>query len=105
MSSIRSEIANRLAQFLDLDKDGRRRFVLEVILETGEITVSSLYKAVKERYETSRKVVASLLGYMCSKLGILSAYKKSYRLPTVYVLRDNYVDLVRFMLKSTAKNT
>ena len=102
MSSMQSEIASRLVQFLDLDKDGKRRFVLEVILEAGEITVSSLYKAVKERYETSRKVVASLLGYMCSKLGILRAYKKSYRFPTVYVLRDNYADLVKSVLGNTA---
>ncbi len=105
MSSIQSEITNRLVQFLDLDKDGKRRFVLEVILEAGEITVSSLYKAVKERYETSRKVVASLLGYMCSKLGILRACKKSYRFPTVYVLRDNYVDLVKSALRATATDS
>lgn len=101
MSSMQSEIADRLVQFLDLDTDGRRRFVLGVILEAGEITVTSLYRAVKEQFETSRKVVASLLGYICSKLGILRAHKKSYRLPTVYILKEEYADLVRSVLKST----
>jgi predicted transcriptional regulator len=90
-----------LVQFLDLDTDGRRRFVLGVILEAGEITVTSLYRAVKEQFETSRKVVASLLGYICSKLGILRAHKKSYRLPTVYILKEEYADLVRSVLKAT----
>jgi predicted transcriptional regulator len=101
MSSMQSEIAGRLVQFLDLDTDGRRRFVLGVILEAGEITVTSLYRAVKEQFETSRKVVASLLGYICSKLGILRAHKKSYRLPTVYILKEEYADLVRSVLKAT----
>jgi predicted transcriptional regulator len=98
---MQSEIAGRLVQFLDLDTDGRRRFVLGVILEAGEITVTSLYRAVKEQFETSRKVVASLLGYICSKLGILRAHKKSYRLPTVYILKEEYADLVRSVLKAT----
>ena len=101
MSSMQSEIAGRVVQFLDLDTDGRRRFVLGVILEGGEITVASLYKAVKEQFETSRKVVASLLGYICSKLGILRAHKKSYRLPTVYILKEEYTDLVRSVLNAT----
>lgn len=101
MSSMQSEIAGRLVQFLDLDTDGRRRFVLGVILEAGEITVTSLYRAVKEQFETSRKVVASLLGYICSKLGILRAHKRSYRLPTVYILKEEYADLVRSVLKAT----
>lgn len=101
MSSMQSEIVGRLVQFLDLDTDGRRRFVLGVILEAGEITVTSLYRAVKEQFETSRKVVASLLGYICSKLGILRAHKKSYRLPTVYILKEEYADLVRSVLNAT----
>lgn len=102
MKSMKSEIASRLVQFLDLDTDGRRRFVLGVILESGEITVSDLYKAVKEQFETSLKVVASLLGYICSKLGILRAHKKSYRLPTVYILKEEYSDLVRSVLNAAA---
>lgn len=101
MSSMQSEIVGRLVQFLDLDTDGRRRFVLGVILEASEITVTSLYRAVKEQFETSRKVVASLLGYICSKLGILRAHKKSYRLPTVYILKEEYADLVRSVLNAT----
>ncbi|MHC1631037.1 MAG: DUF2551 domain-containing protein [Methanotrichaceae archaeon] len=105
MNSLQPEIANRLIQFLNLDKDGRRRFVLKAILKAGKITVSTLYKAANERYDTSPRVVASLLGYICSKLGILRAYKKSYRLPTVYVLREDYADLVRLTLEITANKS
>jgi len=106
MNSLQAEIANRLVQFLDLDKDGRRRFVLEYLLDAGEITVSSLHKAIKERWDgTSRKVVASMLGYIYSKLGIIRAHKKSYRLPTVYVLRENYAYLVRSVLMTSANKS
>ena len=102
MSQLRAEISNRLVKFLDLDTDGRRRLVLEVILDSGEVTVGSLYKVIKKKFEMSRKVVASMVGYISSKLGILRAYKKSYRLPTIYVIREQYVDLVRSVLKSSA---
>ncbi|MBN1322845.1 MAG: DUF2551 domain-containing protein [Methanotrichaceae archaeon] len=90
------EIRKRLIRFLDQDQDGLRKFVIQQILEAGEITVASLHCSVKERFAVSRRVVASLIGYICSSLGLLRAHRSSYRSPIVYVLREEYAEIARY---------
>ncbi|MCJ7445099.1 MAG: DUF2551 domain-containing protein [Methanotrichaceae archaeon] len=94
----RFEIMSRLLKFLDLDTDGLRRFVLQCILEHREFTISLLYETVSQRYEVSRKVLASMIGYICSRMGILHLNKKSYRSPRKYILKEEYADLARLVL-------
>jgi len=98
MKSQRSEILGRMVSFLNLDPDGLRRVVLESIVEAREFTVASLHEIVSKRYSVSRKVVASMIGYICSRLGILHVNKKSYRAPKTYLLRDEYADIARAVL-------
>lgn len=98
MKSQRSEILSRMVRFLNLDSDGLRRFVLESMVEAREFTVASLHESVKGRFNVSKKVVASMIGYICSRLGILHVTKRSYRAPTTYVLRDEYADMARAVL-------
>lgn len=98
MKSQRSEILGRMVSFLNLDPDGLRRVVLESIVEAREFTVASLHEVVSKRYSVSRKVVASMIGYICSRLGILHVNKKSYRAPKTYLLRDEYADIARAVL-------
>ena len=98
MKSQRSEILGRMVRFLNLDPDGLRRIVLESIVEAREFTVASLHERVSKRFDVSRKVVASMIGYICSRLGILHVNKKSYRAPKTYVLRDEYADIARAVL-------
>jgi VanZ family protein len=87
-----------MVSFLNLDPDGLRRVVLESIVEAREFTVASLHEIVSKRYSVSRKVVASMIGYICSRLGILHVNKKSYRAPKTYLLRDEYADIARAVL-------
>jgi hypothetical protein len=98
MKPQRSEIFSRIVKFLNLDTDGLRRVVLESIVEAREFTVASLHESVSKRFNVSRKVVASMIGYICSRLGLLHVNKKSYRAPKTYVLRDEYADLARAVL-------
>lgn len=98
MKSQRSEILGRMVRFLNLDQDGLRRVVLESIVEAREFTVVSLHESVSKRFNVSRKVVASMIGYICSRLGILHVNKKSYRAPKSYILRDEYADIARAVL-------
>jgi hypothetical protein len=93
-----SEIMGRLVRFLDIDSDGLRRFVLQSIVETREFTVASLHEIVSLRFCVSKKVVASMIGYICSRLGILHVIKRSYRSPKTYVLRDEYAEIARWVL-------
>lgn len=87
-----------MVRFLNLDSDGLRRAVLESMLEAREFTVASLHEIVSKRLEVSKKAIASMIGYICSRLGILHINKRSYRLPTSYVLRDEYADMARAVL-------
>ncbi len=101
MKPQRSEILSRMVRFINLDTDGLRRFVLESMVEAREFTVASLHESVKGRFNVSKKVVASMIGYICSRLGILHVTKKSYRSPTTYVLRDEYADIARAVLTAS----
>jgi hydroxymethylglutaryl-CoA reductase len=100
MKPERSEIFGRMIRFLDLDTDGLRRAVLESIIEAQEFTVTSIHESVCLRIDVSKKVIASMIGYICSRLGILHVNKKSYRAPMSYVLRDEYADIARAALAS-----
>ena len=86
--------------FLDLDNDGLRRLVLESMVQSQEFTVVSLHEEVSKEVDVSRKVVASMTGYISSRLGILHVNKKSYRAPRTYALRDEYADIAIAVLES-----
>lgn len=98
MKPERSEILNRMVRFINLDTDGLRRFVLQSIVEARVFTVASLHRSISQRFDISRKAVASMIGYICSRLGILHINKRSYRTPRTYVLRDEYADIARSVL-------
>lgn len=102
MKPQRSLIFCRLAKFVDLDSDGLRRCILQSIMDAREFTVSSLHETVSKRFEVSRKVVASMIGYICSSLGILHVNKESYRSPKTYVFREEYADIARSVLSKRA---
>jgi hypothetical protein len=71
------------------------------IVETRQFTVNSLHETVSQKFEVSKKVVASMIGYICSRLGILRVNKASYRAPKTYILRDEYEDIARSVLSDT----
>lgn len=89
-----------MVSFLDLDDDGLRRVILESMLQSQEFTVVSLHEEVKKEIDVSQKAVASMTGYISSRLGILHVNRKSYRAPRTYMLRDEYADIAREVLAS-----
>ena len=101
MRTQRSEVLNRLARFVDMDNHGLRKCILLTIVETRQFTVNSLHETVSQKFEVSKKVVASMIGYICSRLGILRVNKVSYRSPKTYFLRDEYADIARLVLSDT----
>jgi hypothetical protein len=101
MKTQRSEVLSRLARFVDMDNHGLRKCILLTIVETRQFTVNSLHETVSQKFEVSKKVVASMIGYICSKLGILRVNKASYRSPKTYILRDEYADIARLVLSDT----
>lgn len=104
MESIRSKIKRRLQKFIELDVSGLRSYILSIFLNNKKVTVDDLHQAITKKYDTSRSAVASMVGYIHSKLGILSAHKESYKTPIVYTLKEDYIDLITNVLNRVDKN-
>ncbi|MDW7733261.1 MAG: DUF2551 domain-containing protein [Methanolobus sp.] len=100
MESIRSKIKRRLQRFIELDVNGLRSYILSTFLDVKETTVDELHTAITKKYDISRSAVASMLGYIYSKIGVLRSHKESYKTPIVYSLKEEYVDLIKNTLKT-----
>ncbi|AGB49399.1 Protein of unknown function (DUF2551) [Methanomethylovorans hollandica DSM 15978] len=100
MDSIKSKIKRRLQTFIELDVNGLRTHILSVFLQVQKTTVDELHQSINSKFEISRSAVASMVGYIYSKLGILRSYKESYKTPIVYSLKEEYADLLRTELES-----
>lgn len=105
MDSIRAKIKRRLQKFIELDCNGLRSHILSQLLKVKETTVDELHADINKKYDISRSAVASMIGYIYSKLGILRSHKESYKTPIVYSLKEEYEDLIRSALESKQVNT
>ena len=94
MASIRAKINSRVEKFLEVDSSGFRRAILSIFIKVIKATIDELHEMLSSKYNVSRNTVASMVGYIHSKLGILRAHKESYKTPMVYQLREEYKDLL-----------
>jgi len=105
MDSLKVRIKRRLEIYLELDIDGIRKFIIDILLRLKKVTVDQLFNELNKKFKISFSAVASTLGYIHSKLGILHAYKESYKTPIVYSLKEEYVDIVENALSKSAAKT
>ncbi|MCZ7357561.1 MAG: DUF2551 domain-containing protein [Candidatus Methanoperedens sp.] len=103
MESLKIRIKRRIEVYLELDIDGIREFIINILLKLKKVTVDMLYRELNRKFRVSYSAVASTLGYIHSKLGILHAYKESYKIPTVYSLKEEYVDIIKNALSEKAQ--
>jgi hypothetical protein len=102
MDSLKIRIKRRLEVYLELDIDGIRKFIIDILLRLKKLTVDQLFNELNKKFKISFSAVASTLGYIHSKLGILHAYKESYKTPIVYSLKEEYVEIVENALSKSA---
>ncbi len=98
MEPLQIRIKRRLEVYLELDIDGIRKLVLNLLLKLKKVTIDLLFKELNKKFRISYSAVASTLGYIHSKLGILHVFKESYKTPTVYSLKEEYVDILNSAL-------
>jgi uncharacterized protein YlxP (DUF503 family) len=104
MDSLKVRIKRRLEMYLELDIDGLRTFIIDILLRLKRLTVDQLHKEINKKFNVSFSAVGSSLGYIHSKLGILHAYKESYKTPIVYSLKEEYLDIIKSALsRNTSK--
>ncbi len=102
METLKYRIKRRLEVYLELDIDGIRKFIIDLLLKLKKLTVDQLYHELNRKFKVTYSAVASMLGYIHSKLGILHAYKESYKTPIVYSLKEEYIDIVKSALSKTS---
>ena len=105
MASIRAKINSRVEKFLEVDSSGFRRAILCIFIKVVKATIDELHEMLSSKYNVSRNTVASMVGYIHSKLGILRAHKESYKTPMVYLLREEYRDLILNSVTSSNPST
>jgi hypothetical protein len=105
MVSIRAKIDSRVEKFLEVDYSGYRRAILCIFIKVKKATIDELHEMLSSKYSVSRNTVASMIGYIHSKLGILRAHKESYKTPMVYFLREEYMDLLMKIVTSSKKSS
>ncbi|MDD2439882.1 MAG: DUF2551 domain-containing protein [Methanosarcinaceae archaeon] len=103
MVSIRAKIKARVEKFIEVDTTGYRRAILCIFVKLKKATVDEIHEKLTIKYNVSRNTVASMVGYIHSKLGILRSHKESYKTPIVYSLREEYVDLILKIVNPQAK--
>lgn len=104
MESLKLRIKRRIETYLELDIDGIRKSIIDILLKFKKVTVDMLYNELSRKFKISYSAVGSTLGYIHSKLGILHAYKESYKTPTVYSLKEEYVDIIKNALNKNVIN-
>ncbi|MDL2261163.1 DUF2551 domain-containing protein [Methanimicrococcus sp. OttesenSCG-928-J09] len=100
--SLKENIMSRLEQFIAADTNGYRKKFLNLFIKVKEFTVSQIHDMLSEEFDVTKNEVASMIGYIQSKVGILKSHKESYKSPTVYTVKDEYVAIIDTCLRSVS---
>lgn len=90
---IRNVIEERLRCYLSRDRTGIRREVLRLFVRNRSLTVAELVNELRLRFAITFQAVASMVGIISSRIGILRATRNSDNVHT-YELREKYYGIV-----------
>ena len=99
-SDLRKEIEERLKSYLSRDKSGIRKALLGLIVKMKTVTVTEIHQTLSVALEVSIHSVASMVGTIASKFGILSVKKAKDGDLAVYELKPQYAELVERVISS-----
>jgi hypothetical protein len=97
-NGLRREVRRRLKGYLTRDRTGIRREVLNLFLRLRSLTIPRIYEVLSHRFSVSYHALASMVGIIASRLGILHVRKQQASPYAVYELREEYVDVVTQLL-------
>ncbi|WNY24854.1 DUF2551 domain-containing protein [Methanolapillus millepedarum] len=96
--SLKASIMTRLEKFVAADVTGYRKKFLDLVIKCKEFTVDQIHDLISKEYAVTRNEVASMVGYIQSKVGILKSHKESYKTPIVYTVKDEYIDIIKLLV-------
>jgi hypothetical protein len=92
-SEIKRVIEGRLKSYLSRDKTGIRREVLRLFLSFKSVTITELVAELQQRFSVTFHAIASMVGIIASRIGILRAIRNADGVNT-YRLKEKYIDIV-----------
>ena len=98
-SEIKRVIEGRLRSYLSRDKTGIRREVLRLFVKTQSITIAELVAELQKRFTVTFHAIASMVGIIASRIGILRATRNSDGVNS-YELKEKYVDIVTGIIRT-----
>lgn len=99
-SDLRKEIERRLRSYLSRDKSGIRKALLRLLIRSKSLTVLQIHESLSAKFDVTYHSVASMVGIVASKLGILSTHKTKDGALGVYELKEQYAQLVEQVVAS-----
>ena len=100
-SDLKAEIEKRLQNYLSRDKSGIRKALLALLLKMKSVTVTQVHSLLSSRFAVSMRSVASMLGTMAAKLGILSVKREKDGDAGVYELKPQYASMIEHLVSLT----
>jgi hypothetical protein len=90
----KSQIYRRLKDYLSRDKTGIRRALLALFIRIKTWTIPQIFEQLKEHFAISYHSVASMVGIIASRIGILRVKRSLDSNNTLYEMKEQYVGLV-----------
>ncbi len=97
---LKKEIESRLRSYLSRDKSGIRKALLNIIVNVRSVTVPQIHEKLSKTFSVSYHSVASMIGTIASKFGILSTKKEKDGDIGTYELKPQYAELVARVVAS-----
>lgn len=92
-SEITRVVEGRLRSYLSRDRTGIRRELLRLFVKIKSVTISELVAELQTQYAVTFHTIASMVGIIASRIGILRALRNSDGVNN-YQLKDKYFDIV-----------
>jgi hypothetical protein len=99
-ADIKKEIEARLKTYLSRDNTGIRHEVLAFFVRIRSTTIPDLYALLSRTFTVSYHSIASMVGIIASRIGILHVKRDQECPNTVYEIKDEYIGLVSRLLDS-----
>ncbi|KAF1076942.1 DUF2551 domain-containing protein [Methanogenium sp. MK-MG] len=97
-ADLKHEIERRLKGYLKRDTSGIRHELLSLFIKSRSVTIPEAFEQLKTKFTVSLQSVASMIGTVASRIGILSVQKINDNSTSVYTLRDKYTDMVSTLI-------
>ncbi len=99
-ADLKHEIERRLKGYLKRDTSGIRHELLSIFIKTKSVTIPEVFEELKAKFTITLQSVASMIGTVASRIGILSVQKRNANSASIYVLKDKYTDMVRTLIQA-----